>query len=79
MSTLAMCAKLGQQEPEPVPTNERAHQVDAIGGWNLVLERVADRWFAASVDEEIAGRERHVGTARKPRLTESLIDDFRNR
>ena len=44
-----------------------------------MLKRVADRRLSAGVDEEVAGRERHVRAARKPRLTENLINDFRNR
>jgi hypothetical protein len=31
--------------------------------------------LSSGVDEEIAGRERDVRTARKPRLTENLIND----
>jgi hypothetical protein len=79
MSAVAVGAELGQQEPQTVPTNEGAKQVDAVSRWNLALERVADRRLSASVDEEIAGRERYVRTAMKPRLTESPVDDFGNR
>jgi len=78
MSPLAMRTELRQQEPEAVPTNEGAQQVDAVRGWNLSLERVADRRLSASVDEEIAGGKRHVWTVRKPRLTESPIYGFRD-
>src|SRR5471030_1736032 len=78
MSPLAMRTELRQQEPEAVPTNEGAQQVDAVRGWYLSLERVADRRLSASVDEEIAGGKRHVWTVRKPRLTESPINGFRD-
>ena len=32
-----MSTELRQQEPETVPANECAQQVDAVRGWNLML------------------------------------------
>ena len=65
-----------EEEPKTVPTNEGAQQVDAVGGWNLALERAADRRLSASVDQEIADRERHMWAARILMFAESLVEDF---
>jgi len=43
------------EDPEAVPLDEGAEQVDAIGGGDLGLEDLAEAGLAAGVDEEIAG------------------------
>src|SRR5688572_2666482 len=55
-----MGSKLREQQSETVPSNEGANQIDTICGRYLPFERVADSRLAASVHEQVAGRERYV-------------------
>ncbi|MCG3775304.1 MAG: hypothetical protein JW395_2136 [Nitrospira sp.] len=52
-----MRAELVFKHADAVPADEGAEQVDGVGGWNLVRQRVSQRRLAASVDEEIGGGE----------------------
>ena len=54
----AVRAELVFEHAEAVPADEGAEQVDGVGGWNLVRQRVSERRLAAGVDEEVGGGER---------------------
>ena len=45
------------EHPQAVPADEGAEQVDAVRGGNLVRECVREGGFAASVDEQVGGRQ----------------------
>jgi hypothetical protein len=43
------------EEPQPVSADEGAEQVDGVGGWDFVRERVGR--LAAGVDQQIGRRQ----------------------
>ncbi|MGB7219890.1 MAG: hypothetical protein WBD07_13915 [Vicinamibacterales bacterium] len=45
------------EEAQAVPADEGAEQVDGIGGWDFVGERVGEGRLAAGVDQQIGGRQ----------------------
>jgi len=61
-----MRAELVLEHADAVPADERAEQVDGVGGRNLVRQRVSQRRLAPGVDEEVGGGERRNKVASSP-------------
>ena len=49
----AMCLELIFQQPQPMPSDEGAQQVDGVGGRDLVRQRVGEGRLPAGVDQEV--------------------------
>src|ERR1051326_6614346 len=55
-----MFFQLRQHQPQAIPADERADQIDSIRRGYLPFKGMTDSWFTPGVDKQITGRQRDV-------------------